>query len=58
MSEKDREELYTAAQDALTEANEANLKASAIIEHIRGIEKMYERRTANIGHDPERRGGA
>ena len=58
MTEKDREELYTDAQEALSEAREANLKASAIIEHIRGIEKMYERRTTNLGHDPERRGGA
>ena len=58
MTEKEREALYTDAQDALSEAREEILKASAIIEHIRGIEKMFERRNEDIGHDPERREGA
>ena len=58
MTEKERDALYTDAQTALSESREANLRASAIIEHIRGIEKMFERRTEDIGHDPERRGGA
>ncbi len=57
MTKKEREALYSAAQDALSESRAANLKASAIIAHIRGIEQMIERRHHTEAHIPERRHG-